>query len=255
MMDRPETPEKPDSEVSLLPSDPASQDDEQVTKEQRRQRYIERLRKAESQVEPSSRGHLRHLSLALLGLSLLMILRCAAWTLGIQPSTPAYLMNAMSVGIDICTLVIGLPLVCTGPFGCCLKRSCLGPSITLLFALAAIDVCALCAFFAYVAPQPMPAGEHSVLQKVELMCTTWQSILIASVCLEIASCTAAWHLYQDLRLAGLYPPHNLMFRKGRLPAKVSPLEIFCESEDIALLEDCGRVGKTDVEVITPLREP
>mmetsp|Transcript_64071 Transcript_64071/g.119085 ORF Transcript_64071/g.119085 Transcript_64071/m.119085 type:complete len:270 (-) Transcript_64071:55-864(-) len=229
---------EPSSEVSLLHSEPPSQTDEEA-KEQRRKRYEQRLRHAEEKASDSTRGHVRHLSCGLVGLGLLMMLRSAAWTLGIQPSAPAFMMNVMSAGIDIFALVIGVPLACTGPFGCCMKKACLGPVLTLLFAISAVDICALCTFFAYVAPQPMPAGEHTVLQKLELMCTTWQSILVASVCLEIVVCTSAWRLYQDLRLVGLYPPHNVAFRKGKVPARVSPMEIFCESEDVALLSDAG----------------
>merc|ERR550537_1560512 len=107
----------------------------------------------------------------------------------------------------------------------------------MVVALNLVDWCSLIAFFAYEAPHPLPAHNHSYMSVLDLMFPVWELVLIASCALNFAVCVSCWRIYRELRVAGLYPPNS----KGETPREaVSPFEVLCEAEDVALLAECSR---------------
>lgn len=181
--------------------------------------------------------HCRVLICCLLGLS---GLRCVAWFLGQRPSLPAFTMNAFSALTDLLDCICCGSVAFSGVQGCCVQRACLGPMLSLVFSMLMLDLFSLLTFVYFVAPQPVASGPGSLLDVAEAATPAWDCILFASSALELALCVSVWRIYQGMRLAGNYPPDNPRFKRGMRPKNISPLEIFCEEEDIELLSSCDR---------------
>merc|ERR1712039_913872 len=68
----------------------------------------------------------------------------------------------------------------------------------------------------------------------------WECLLLSSNMLEAALCLSAWRFYRVFREAGIYPPD---VGSARISKEVSPFELVCEAEDVALLSDqCTACG-------------
>lgn len=171
----------------------------------------------------------------------LCAIRLFAWHLGNVPGGTIWFVHIFSLLADLVTIIVTLPLLicgtCGGVQGQCVKFGCVGPMMTMVVAMNLVDCCSLIAFFAYAAPRPLPAHGRSYVDVLELVHPVWELVLVASCALNFAVCVSCWRIYRELRAAGLYPPNS----KGETPREtVSPFEVLCEAEDVALLAECSR---------------
>jgi len=174
-------------------------------------------------------------------LMVLVSIRLFAWHLGNVPGGSVWFVHVFSLMSDVVTVVCTLPLLicgaCGGVQGQCVKCGCVGPMMTMVVAMNLVDACSLLAFFAYAAPRPLPSHGRSYVDVLELVHPVWELVLIASCALNFAVCVSCFRIYRELRAVGLYPPNA----KGETPRdNVSPFEVICEAEDVALLAECAR---------------
>mmetsp|Transcript_46176 Transcript_46176/g.91534 ORF Transcript_46176/g.91534 Transcript_46176/m.91534 type:complete len:384 (+) Transcript_46176:68-1219(+) len=203
----------------------------------RRKALEGRLRVAHEQAAAESCLPLCHGRFCLLVLLLLEILRIGAWWQGSTPGPSVMGMHFLTTTSDISCLLCATPLFATGTKGQCVALGCLGPMLTLVFAMSLVDISALGAYLVVATPRPLPPGAASFLDELEAMIGVWEFALIASVALQSALCASSWRIYRSLRMAGLYPPGSDPAGIGKA-REVSVLEVMCEAEDVELLADC-----------------
>lgn len=182
------------------------------------------------------------------GLMVLCLLRVAAWLMGNIPGGTAWFIHILSLGADMATVAVTMPLlICCGLGGVrgqCVELGCVGPMMTMVVAMNLVDFCALIGFFVFAAPRPMPAHGKSYFDVLEFVISIWELVLVASCFLNCAVCVSCWRVYRELRAAGLYPPNA----KGEVAhSAVSPFEVLCEAEDVALLAECSRTRQQEVQ--------
>jgi hypothetical protein len=206
------------------------------------------VRVAQEKVEGETKKPMWHGRGALLGLIVLETVRAMAW-LQSEGTSPGFSMvfgmHFLTTSSDIACILFALPLFVTGPSGPCVRLECLGPMLTLVFAMCLVDICALAAYLIVATPRPVSPGSLResrwvrFLDSLEANLGIWEFALLASVALQVALCISSWRIYRELRMAGLYPPGQDV---EKAKAKdVSVLEVVCEAEDVALLSEC-RVG-------------
>lgn len=203
----------------------------------RRKALEGRLRVAHEQAASESCLPLCHGRFCLLVLLLLEILRIGAWWQGSTPGPSVMGMHFLTTTSDISCILCATPLFATGTKGQCVALGCLGPMLTLVFAMSLVDISALGAYLVVATPRPLPPGAASFLDELEAMIGVWEFALIASVALQTALCASSWRIYRSLRMAGLYPPGSDPAGIGKA-REVSVLEVMCEAEDVELLADC-----------------
>jgi len=213
-----------------------------------------RARVAQEQVAVDTRKPMWHGRCALLGLAALEAVRLCAW-LQSEGTSPGFSMvfgmHFLTTASDIACVVFALPLFVAGTAGSCVRLECLGPMLTLVFAMCSVDAGALAAYLIVATPRPVSPGSLRdswwvrSLDALEANLGVWEFALVASVALQVALCISCWRIYRELRLAGLYPPGQDV---GRARAKdVSLLEVLCEAEDVALLSECRMGGCCQAE--------
>jgi len=185
---------------------------------------------------------------AIVGLVILEAVRVAGW-LQSEGTSPGFSMvfgmHFLTAAADIACVLFALPLFVAGPSGSCVKSECLGPMLTLVFAMCLVDVCAFAAYLVVATPRPVSPGSlrdsrwARFLDSMEANLGIWEFALVASVALQVALCISSWRIYKELRMAGLYPPGQDVDRAK--VKDVSILEVVCEAEDVALLSEC-RLG-------------
>jgi len=173
----------------------------------------------------------------LLVLLLVQILRNCAWWQGSMPGPSVMGMHFLTAFSDVCCILCATPLFATGTKGQCVTLGCLGPMLTLVFAMCFVDISALCAYLVVATPQPLPPGAASFLDELEAMMGVWEFALIASAALQTVLCTTSWQVYRSLRMVGLYPPGSDPAGVGKAK-EISVLEVVCEAEDVGLLAGC-----------------
>lgn len=185
--------------------------------------------------EPIRRGRT-----SLIGLVFLQVVRVVAFTQEMMPTATTMSFHSLSSTADIACVVCSIPVFFCSLRGPCVRWHCVGPMVTFIFALAAIDFCSLVAYiFMLRLPRPTAPGYLSLVRKLEADIGTWESLFVASVALQAALFWSSWAVYRQLRLAGLYPPGNDTITKNKPPLMyISPLEVCCEAEDVALLPEC-----------------
>ncbi|CAK0891398.1 unnamed protein product [Prorocentrum cordatum] len=205
-------------------------------------------------VAVDTRKPMWHGRCALLGLAALEAVRLCAW-LQSEGTSPGFSMvfgmHFLTTASDIACVVFALPLFVAGTAGSCVRLECLGPMLTLVFAMCSVDAGALAAYLIVATPRPVSPGSLRdswwvrSLDALEANLGVWEFALVASVALQVALCISCWRIYRELRLAGLYPPGQDV---GRARAKdVSLLEVLCEAEDVALLSECRMGGCCQAE--------
>lgn len=178
----------------------------------------------------------------------LVAIRLFAWRLGNVPGGTIWFVHVFSLLSDVITSIVTLPLLLCGNSGGvqgqCVQLGCVGPMMTMVVAMNLVDGCSLLAFFVYAAPRPLPSSGRSYVDVMELVHPVWELVLIASCAVNFAICVSCWRIYRELRAAGLYPPGA----KGETPREsVSPFEVLCEAEDVALLAECTRTRQDELE--------
>lgn len=209
----------------------------------------QRIARAVTKASAGSVWPLCHGRCCLIFLMVLVSIRLFAWHLGNIPGGTIWFVHVFSLMSDVITVVTTLPLLvcgdCGGVQGQCVKLGCVGPMMTMVVAMNLVDACSLLAFFAYGAPRPLPSHGRSYVDVLELVHPVWELVLIASCALNFAVCVSCFRIYRELRAAGLYPPNS----KGETPRDaVSPFEVICEAEDVALLAECARTRQDEIAV-------
>jgi len=207
----------------------------------------QRIARAVIKASAGSVWPLCHGRCCLVFLMVLVSIRLFAWHLGNVPGGTVWFVHVFSLMSDVITVVCTLPLLicgnCGGVTGQCVKYGCVGPMMTMVVAMNLVDGCSLLAFFAYAAPRPLPSHGRSYVDVLELVHPVWELVLIASCALNFAVCVSCWRIYRELRAVGLYPPNA----KGETPRDaVSPFEVICEAEDVALLAECARTRQDEM---------
>lgn len=200
-----------------------------------------RLAKAQQKASQGALQPLWHGRCCVILLMVLCTIRLLACYMGNIPGGTIWLVHVLSLGTDMCCVTVTLPLLVCGQLGGvegqCVKLGCIGPMMTMVVAMNLVDWSALVSFFAFAAPRPMPAEGKSYMDVLEFFVGIWELVLVASCALNFAVCVSCWRIYRELRAAGLYPPNS---RKETPREQVSPFEVLCEAEDVALLAECGR---------------
>lgn len=227
----------------------------QATKKTQSAVVNQRIARAVTKASAGSVWPLCHGRCCLVFLTVLVTIRMFAWHLGNVPGGTIWFVHVFSLGADIITVLSTLPLLvcgsCGGVQGQCVKLGCVGPMMTMTVAMNLVDGCSLIAFFAYAAPRPLPSHGRSYVDVQELVHPVWELVLIASCALNLAVCVSCWRIYRELRAAGLYPPNS----KGETArSAVSPFEVLCEAEDVALLAECGQKRREEVGQCCAARE-
>lgn len=199
----------------------------------------------------SSQAPLRRVRCSMVALVVLGLLRSFALNICAAPgwsTLPAHLVSCAS---DMLAAIAASPLVwpSTWPLNACMKRRCLGPLVTTVLVACICDIGALIIFLRHglageggvLLRRPFSSGkapERGETPVQGLILTSprvgvWACIIISSVLIEAVLCRSTWQLYRALREAAVYPPGV----EG-LSTHVSPAELVCEAEDVALLAEC-----------------
>jgi len=203
-----------------------------------RQALLERcLREAHEKAATQSSEPLWHGRIALSGLLLLGMIRGIAWWEGNVPGYSVFGMHFLTTTADFACLLCALPLFTSGTRGQCVQIGCVGPMLTLVFAMTIVDVGALCAYMVVATPRPLSPGAKSYVDVLEACIGVWEFALVASVCFQLVLCASSWRVYRELRMTGLYPPGSNPAGIGHIE-EVSFLELICEAEDAKFVSDC-----------------
>mmetsp|Transcript_30679 Transcript_30679/g.60211 ORF Transcript_30679/g.60211 Transcript_30679/m.60211 type:complete len:354 (+) Transcript_30679:63-1124(+) len=203
----------------------------------RRKALEERLRVANDKAAREAALPLVHGRCCLMGLMVLELLRFAAWWQGTTPGYAVFGMHFLTTTSDVACILCAVPLFMTGTQGQCVQLGCLGPMLTLVFAMSLVDISALGAYLVVATPQPLPPGAKSYVDALEACVGVWEFALVASVSLQMALCASSWQVYRELRTTGLYPPGSDPAGVGKTK-EISVMEVMCEAEDVELLADC-----------------
>lgn len=220
--------------VRLVPRLARSQPSDRAA---RRKALEGRLRAARERAATEAAVPLVHGRCCLAGLMILEMLRVGAWWQGTTPGSSVIGMHFLTTTSDVACILCAMPLFAAGTQGQCVIFGCLGPMLTLVFAMSLVDMSALGAYLVVATPRPLPPGAKSPVDALEACIGVWEFALIASVALQMALCTSSWRIYRELRMAGLYPPGTDPASVAKM-RNVSLLEVMCEAEDVELLADC-----------------
>lgn len=218
----------------------------------RRRALESRLRAAHENVSLRVERPMAHGRCAIFGLMVLALIRALAVIQGNIPGYSVYAMHFLTTSSDIICTVCTLPLFIFGTRGLCVQKGCLGPMLTLVFAMSLVDLSAFGAYLLVATPRPLAPGSRSLVDVMEAVLGVWEWALLGSVSLQLALCTSSWRIYRALRMAGLYAPDKPADVAREKTKEISMLEIMCEAEDIEYLEafefkcgeTCGASGST-----------
>jgi hypothetical protein len=161
----------------------------------------------------------------------------AAWWQSIIPGYTVLGMHVLTTVSDVACLVFAMPLFTAGIAGRCVQHGCLGPMLTLVFAMSLVDISAFVAYLVVATPQPLSPGAKSFVDVLQACIGVWEFALVASVALQVSLCISTWRIYKGLRVVGLYPPDSDPAEVGK-PRQVSVMEVVCEAEDVEVLSNC-----------------
>lgn len=215
-----------------------------------RQRLLEKcFKKAHRNAARESARHITLGRVALAGLVFLELIRAVAWWDGNMPGS-VFGVHFLTTTTDAICFVSMLPLYVSGTTSQCVRNGCVGPILTLTFAMFIVDFGALCTFMTIATPRPLSPGSRSFVDVAEAIVGAWDFVLVSSVSLQVALCASSWRIYKSLRENGLYPPGTKPLGAGGVIEDVSFLELVCEAEDAKLINDyscqqCGDAGPVD----------
>lgn len=178
-----------------------------------------------------------HGRVALFGLIVLAMIRAMAWWEGNIPGYSVFGMHFLTTTADVACILCSLPLFISGTTGQCVQVGCVGPMLTLVFAMSIVDLGALCAYLAVATPRPLAPAAKSFVDVLEACIGVWEFALLASVSLQLVLCASSWRIYRELRMTGLYPPGSNPAGIGKIE-EVSFLELICEAEDVKMVNEC-----------------
>eukprot|EP00929_Paragymnodinium_shiwhaense_P055024 TRINITY_DN27598_c0_g2_i1.p1 TRINITY_DN27598_c0_g2~~TRINITY_DN27598_c0_g2_i1.p1 ORF type:complete len:258 (-),score=37.12 TRINITY_DN27598_c0_g2_i1:283-1056(-) len=200
---------------------------------------VQRVKEAQAAADLSVVWPMTHGQVSLVMLGMIQAVRGMSWYYGILPFYAVMGMHCLSVTSDIGSLACCLPLFVLGVRGHVVRWACLGPIVSMVFAMFVVDVGGLISYLIVAPPHALPPAWRSFFERAQATAGVWELLLLASVASQLALLLNAWRIYRVLRLLGLYPPGNSLLAKGTKVPEVSMLEVICEAEDIALLSEYG----------------
>jgi len=195
-----------------------------------------RFREAQANVARKVVLPLKHGLWSIFGLLAVELLRILSWWQGSMPGWSVFGLHFLTTSSDVVCICSALPLFAMGIKGQCVQMGCLGPMLTLVFAMCMVDLSAFGAFLVVATPRPLSPGARSYIDVLEACVGVWEFALIASVGFQVVLSTSSWRVYKELRGVGLYPPGAKLENVGQL-RPVSMLEVVCEAEDVELLTE------------------
>lgn len=195
-----------------------------------------RIRKVQRAAAAQAFEFLVHGRVSLVGLALLQVIRVLCWLQGNIPGATVLGMHFLTTVSDFAVCFFAAPLFFYGTSGQCVQLGCLGPMLTLVFAMTLVDLSALVAYLVVATPRPLSPDSKSFVDVLEACIGIWEFVLVASVALQVSLCLSTWRVYRGLRQVGLYPPDSDPTKVGD-SRDVSVLEVVCEAEDVELLSN------------------
>lgn len=193
---------------------------------------------------------LQHARFCVVGLVAVSSLRGCAVNVYNMPSGLHWTAHMLSVAADAISIVGASPVFTLTTLSAIVEHRCLGSLLTLLLTAALCDLGAAIIFFStaggsfWILMGPATAADEGAPSSVAFI-GVWECILTSSNVLQAALCVSAWRFYSAFREAGIYPPDA---EGVRVHKEVSPLELICEAEDVALLSDhCASCHSTTCE--------
>eukprot|EP00929_Paragymnodinium_shiwhaense_P004708 TRINITY_DN10582_c0_g1_i1.p1 TRINITY_DN10582_c0_g1~~TRINITY_DN10582_c0_g1_i1.p1 ORF type:complete len:256 (+),score=43.11 TRINITY_DN10582_c0_g1_i1:173-940(+) len=212
-----------------------------------------RVRTALRHADVGASGPLTHGRCSMVGLVLLQSLRVVAVYTAMLPAPALVTTQILSCMADICAVCCTLPLFLWGIRSQCVRKACLGPMLTMVFAMMTLDASGLAAYLVLAPHRPEEPGSASVFMKLVAIIDVWELLFFASVSLEMALATACWRVYRELRVTGLYPPSLESLAKGEKVEYVSMLELVCEPDDIKAMSTCCQAEEPLLEHLEDIR--
>lgn len=195
-----------------------------------------KIRKVQRAAAAQAFEFLVHGRVSLFGLVLLQVIRVFCYLQGKIPGATVIGMHFLTTISDFAVCLFAVPLFVYGTSGQCVQLGCLGPMLTLVFAMTLVDLSALVAYLVVAAPRPLSPDSKSFVDVLEACIGIWEFVLVASVALQVSLCLSTWRVYRGLRKVGLYPPDSDPTKVGE-SREVSALEVVCEAEDVELLSN------------------
>lgn len=238
---------EPSTAVSQAPAKQETQKPPSAERIARQQLLEKCLKEAHQRAAADSVRALCHGQVALVGLLLVATIRGLAWWDGNIPGYSVFSMHFLTTTSDIACVAFALPFFFSGTAGQCVQVGCVGPMMTLIFAMTVVDMGAFFAFLLMATPRPLSPGARSYLDVAEACIGVWDLALLASVALQVGLLTSCWRVYKELRVNGLYPPGTLPSGMGVKIEEVSLLEVCCEAEDVKFLSECDCTNAQKVD--------
>mmetsp|Transcript_41411 Transcript_41411/g.119200 ORF Transcript_41411/g.119200 Transcript_41411/m.119200 type:complete len:297 (-) Transcript_41411:3-893(-) len=187
---------------------------------------------------------LQHAKCCVVGLLVVSTLRGCAIKVYSTPAGLHWTAHMLSTVADAIGIFGSSPVFANAGLKVCVQNRFLGSLMTLLLTAVLCDLGAAFIFVSTASPsmwvlmRPM-ATEEGAPSAVAFI-GVWECILVASNLCQAALCVSVWRFYRALREAGVYPPDAT---QARVAQEVSPFELVCEAEDVALLSDhCSACG-------------
>eukprot|EP00933_Yihiella_yeosuensis_P032512 TRINITY_DN26103_c0_g1_i1.p1 TRINITY_DN26103_c0_g1~~TRINITY_DN26103_c0_g1_i1.p1 ORF type:complete len:290 (+),score=48.74 TRINITY_DN26103_c0_g1_i1:78-947(+) len=202
----------------------------------RRRALESRLRAAHEKVQAFAAKPLIHGRCAIGGLLMLVLIRSLAAFQGELPGYSVFCMHFLTSASDLICIACSAPFYVTGTRGTCVRKGCLGPMLTLVFAMTLVDICSMSAYLLVATPRPLAPGAKSLIDEMEAILGVWEFAMLSSVALQLSLCMSSWRIYRQLRMAGLYAPDSPADVAKDKAKEISVLEIVCEADDIEYLQ-------------------
>lgn len=196
------------------------------------------------EVPDAAKLPMMHAQLSGVGLVVVCCLRVCIMNVYSLPAGLHWTAHMLSVAADSVSISGAVPVFSRTCMSACVEHRCLGSLMTLLVTAVLCDAGASAIFLSTAGSDTWRlmqavATEEGAPRSVAFI-GVWECLLLSSFVLEATLCISAWRFYCVFREAGLYPPDAAA---SHVPKNVSPFELVCEAEDVALLSDqCNSCG-------------
>lgn len=204
-----------------------------------------RVRDALRLADTGSSGAMCHGRCSLAALILLQVLRVVAYTQNMLPPPSLLFAHLLSLLADVVATLCALPLFAVGIRSRCVQQACLGPMLTMVFAMMILDCSGLAVYCVMIPHLPPEPSSAPLLVQMAATADMWTLVLVSSVALEVSLAVACWRIYRQLRYSGLYPPNMDSLVKDEPVEYVSMMELVCEPDDLEAMNKCCDVQRGD----------
>lgn len=192
--------------------------------------------KAYANADAESRLPLCQGRCVLAALVLVQLLRAFAWLDWQTPGLAVTGLHLLAVASDVIAFGVTAPLLFCHTLASCVKGGRAGLMLTLVFALACVDVGAMIAYWFVGLHAPFRPGRKTIIKVAEAYLDLWECTLFASTVLHMGLFACCWRIYKELRRNGLYPAGTAPIGFGPRIEPISAFEVLCEIEDVKKLQ-------------------